>query len=105
VLLGFQLVFFGVAAKAFAITEGLLPEDESFDPWFKFVTRETGLVVGVLPVFVGLGVTASSAHTGYGPLPPAAMMRRTLPAMMCLILGTEVCFGSFILSLLGLLRR
>lgn len=28
VLLGFQLVFFGVAAKAFAITEGLLPEDE-----------------------------------------------------------------------------
>ncbi len=40
VLLGFQLVFFGVAAKAFAITEGLLPEDESFDRWFKFVTRE-----------------------------------------------------------------
>jgi hypothetical protein len=38
-LLG-QLVFFGVAAKAFAITEGLLPEDESFDRWFKFVTRE-----------------------------------------------------------------
>jgi glycosyltransferase involved in cell wall biosynthesis len=28
VLLGFQLVFFGVAAKVFAITEGLLPEDE-----------------------------------------------------------------------------
>jgi hypothetical protein len=30
VVLGFQLVFFGVAAKAFAITEGLLPEDERF---------------------------------------------------------------------------
>ena len=60
VLLGFQLVFFGVAAKAFAITEGLLPEDESFDRWFKFVTRETGLIVGVLLVLVGLDVTASS---------------------------------------------
>jgi hypothetical protein len=60
VLLGFQLLFFGVAAKAFAITEGLLPEDESFDRWFKFVTRETGLIVGVLLVLVGLGVTASS---------------------------------------------
>lgn len=55
-LLGFQLVFFGVAAKVFAITEGLLPEDESFDRWFKFVTRETGLIVGVLLVLVGLGV-------------------------------------------------
>jgi len=37
----------------------------------------------------------------YGPLPPVAMMRRTLPAMMCLTLGTEVCLGSFFLSLLG----
>ena len=71
VLLGFQLVFLGVAAKAFAITEGLVPEDESFDRWFKFVTRETGLIVGVLLVLVGLGVVASSvvswAHTWYGP--------------------------------------
>jgi hypothetical protein len=33
------------------------------------------------------------------------MMRRTLPAMLCLMLGTEVCFGSFFLSLLGLKRR
>jgi hypothetical protein len=53
VLLGFQLLFFGVAAKAFAITEGLLP------------------------------------------LPPVAMIRRTLPAMMCLMLAAEVCLGSF----------
>jgi hypothetical protein len=61
VLLDFQLAFFGVAAKAFAITEGLLPEDESFDRWFNFVTRKTRLIVGVLLVLVGLGVAASSA--------------------------------------------
>jgi glycosyltransferase involved in cell wall biosynthesis len=108
-LLGFQLIFFGVAAKVFAITEGLLPEDESFERWFRFVTLETGLLVGVALVLVGLGIAISSvaawAHTGYGPLPPVQMMRRTLPAMMCLMLGTEVCFGSFFLSLLGLKRR
>lgn len=109
VLLGFQLVFFGVAAKVFAITEGLLPEDESFNRWFRFVNLESGLIVGVLLVLVGLGIAISSvsawAHTGYGPLPPVEMMRRTLPAMMCLMLGTEVCFASFFLSLLGLKRR
>jgi glycosyltransferase involved in cell wall biosynthesis len=109
VLLGFQLVFFGVAAKVFAITEGLLPEDESFDRWFRFVNLESGLIVGVVLVLVGLGIAISSvsawAHTGYGPLPPVEMMRRTLPAMMCLMLGTEVCFASFFLSLLGLKRR
>ncbi len=109
VLLGFQLVFFGVAAKVFAITEGLLPEDESFQKWFRFVNLETGLITGVLLVLIGLGIAISSvsdwAHTGYGPLPPVQMMRHTLPAMMCLMLGTEVCFASFFLSLLGLKRR
>ncbi|WP_197674946.1 glycosyltransferase family 2 protein [Terriglobus roseus] len=109
VLLGFQLVFFGVAAKVFAITEGLLPEDESFDRWFQYITLETGLIAGVLLLLVGIGIAASSvvgwAHTGYGPLPPVEMMRRTLPAMLCLMLGTQVCFGSFFLSLLGLRRR
>jgi glycosyltransferase involved in cell wall biosynthesis len=109
VLLGFQLVFFGVAAKVFATTEGLLPEDPDFDSWFRYITLETGLMVGVLLVLAGVGIAVSSvvswSHTGYGPLPPVQMMRRTLPAMLCLMLGTEVCFASFFLSLLGLKRR
>jgi glycosyltransferase involved in cell wall biosynthesis len=109
VLLGFQLVFFAIAAKVFAITEGLLPEDESFDRWFQYITLETGLIAGVLLVLAGLAIAASSvltwSHTGYGSLPPVAMMRHTLPAMLCLMLGTEVCFASFFLSLLGLKRR
>lgn len=108
-LLGFQLVFFGVAAKVFAITEGLLPEDPTFDRWFRHVTLETGLAAGILLVLAGICIAISSvmawAHTGYGPLPPVHMMRRTLPAMLCLMLGTQVCFGSFFLSLLGLRRR
>ena len=109
VLLGFQLVFFGVAAKVFAISEGLLPEDRNFEHWFRYITLETGLLVGVFLVLVGIGIAVSSvvswSHTGYGPLPPVQMMRRTLPAMLCLMLGTEICFASFFLSLLGLRRR
>lgn len=109
ILLGFQLVFFGIAAKVFAITEGLLPEDPTFYRWFRFVTLETGLAAGILLLLAGVGIAVSSviawAHTGYGPLPPVHMMRRTLPAMLCLMLGTQVCFGSFFLSLLGLRRR
>jgi glycosyltransferase involved in cell wall biosynthesis len=109
VLLGFQLVFFGVAAKVFAITEGLLPEDPGFDNWFRYITLETGLVVGVFLLLCGLGIAISSvvgwSHAGYGELPPVQMMRHTLPAMLCLMLGTEVCFASFFLSLLGLKRR
>ena len=109
VLLGFQLAFFGVAAKVFAITEGLLPEDPDFQSWFRYITLETGLGAGVVLLLIGLGIAASSmlgwAHTGYGHLQPVEMMRHTLPAMLCLMLGTQVCFASFFLSLLGLRRR
>jgi glycosyltransferase involved in cell wall biosynthesis len=109
VLIGFQLIFFGIAAKVFAITEGLLPEDPGFQRWFRYITLEVGLAAGVLLLLIGLGIaivsTITWSHTGYGPLPPVTMMRRTLPAMLCLMLGTEICFSSFFLSLLGLKRR
>ena len=42
---------------------------------------------------------------GYGPLPPVQMMRRTLPAMMCLMpymLGTEVCFWELLFEFAGI---
>ena len=90
ILLGFQLVFFGVAAKTFAITEGLLPEDETFERLYRYVTLETGLLVGALLVLTGVSIGLSSvldwAHAGYGPLPPVKMMRHTLPSMLCLML-------------------
>ncbi len=109
ILLGFQLVFFGIAAKTFAITEGLLPEDESFQSWNRYVTLETGLLVGAALLLTGIGIAISSvvnwAHAGYGPLPPVVMMRHTLPSMLAMMLGTEICFASFFLSLLGLKRR
>ena len=113
VLLGFQLVFFGVAAKVFAISEGLLPEDPSFDRWFRYITLETGLIAGVLLVLVGLrhrliSSVASWAHTGYVPAPAGAddaphTPRHALP-QGCWA-SMEVCFASFFLSLLGLRRR
>jgi glycosyltransferase involved in cell wall biosynthesis len=109
VLLGFQLVFFAVAAKVFATMEGLLPEDPSFSKWFQYITLETGLLTGAMLLLVGIGIAISSvvtwSHSGYGSMPPLRMMRHTLPAMMCVMLGTEVCFASFFLSLLGLRRK
>jgi glycosyltransferase involved in cell wall biosynthesis len=109
VLIGFQLAFFGIAAKVFATTEGLIPRDPGFENWFRYITLEVGLVVGVLLLLIGFTLAIVSgimwSHTGYGPLSPIVMMRRTLPAVLCLTLGTEICFSSFFLSILGLSRR
>ena len=55
VLLGFQLIAFATFTKVFAITEGLLPEDPRLNRVFRWVTLETGLVLGGLLIAIGMG--------------------------------------------------
>jgi hypothetical protein len=68
-----------------------------------------GLAAAGLLLIAGLGIAVASSiawsRAGYGPLPAETMMHHTLPAMLCLMLGTEICFSSFFLSLLGLKLR
>lgn len=70
---------------------------------------EAGLAIGALMVIAG---TAGSIYAlvvwnsrSFGPLDPFQMMRTVLPAMTLLILGCEIVFASFFLSVLGLKRR
>lgn len=109
VLLGFQAIAFGVFSKIFAISEGLLPPDATLDKAFRYITLEVGLVVGVLFVLVGLGVSVyavGSWHSRhFGALDYAQTMRLVIPASLFLTLGVQTVFASFFLSVLGLRRR
>jgi len=108
-LLGFQLVAFAVFTKVFAISEGLLPEDPRLNRVFRYVTLETGLVVGGLLVLLGLAGSLLAvlgwAKLGFGNLDPQHMLRVVMPAVFSLTLGVQVVFSSFFLSILGLRRR
>lgn len=108
-LLGFQLVAFAVFTKVFAISEGLLPEDPRLNRVFRYVTLETGLVVGGLLVLLGLAgsllAISGWAKLGFGNLDPQHMLRVVMPAVFSLTLGVQVVFSSFFLSILGLRRR
>jgi glycosyltransferase involved in cell wall biosynthesis len=109
VLLGFQFVAFATFTKVFAITEGLLPPDPRLNRVFRWVTLETGLVVGALLVILGIGgsVFAVShwAGTSFGALNPERMLRIVMPSVFCLTLGSQIVCSSFFLSILGLRRR
>ena len=109
VLLGFQLVAFATFAKVFAITEGLLPPDPRLNRAFRWITLETGLIVGGLLTIIGIGgsvwAVSSWARTSFGALDPAQMLRLVMPAVFSLTLGIEIIFSSFFLSILGLRRR
>ena len=109
VLLGFQLVAFALFTKVFAISEGLLPEDPRLNRAFRFITLETGLIVGALLTAIGIGgsifAVSGWAKTSFGALDASHMLRIVMPAVFSLTLGVQVVFSSFFLSILGLRRR
>jgi hypothetical protein len=110
VLVGAQAVFFGVCAKVFGITEGLLPKDPLLESLFdRWVTLETGLAVSGLALLAGAGlvghVLLAWSAAGFHDLAYGATMRWMIPGVLFLVLGAEGIFGSFLLSLLGVRRR
>jgi glycosyltransferase involved in cell wall biosynthesis len=109
VILGFQAIFFGVFTKVFAISEGLLPEDPKLTFKSIKVNLERGLIVGAALILTGLICSVYSVLTwkwhGFGVLDPLRTLRIIIPAITALIIGVQIVFSSFFLSVLGLRRR
>jgi Glycosyl transferase family 2 len=110
VLVGAQAVFFGVCAKIFGITEGLLPKDPLLESLFdRWITLETGLAASGVALLAGAGlvghVVSAWTAAGFHGLAYAETMRWMIPGVLFLVLGAEGVFGSFLLSLLGIRRR
>lgn len=109
ILVGFQLLAFAVFTKIFAITEGLLPEDPKMNRLFKYIKLETGLVLGGVCVLLGIAgslfAVSTWAHSSFGPITSANILRVVLFSVFALILGPQIIFSSFFLSILGLRRR
>jgi glycosyltransferase involved in cell wall biosynthesis len=109
VIIGFQIVSFGVFTKAFAISEGLLPEDRRFKNVTRWAKLEVGLMFGCLLLLLGIGGSIYSLRiweaTLFGSLNPATSMRIVIPSVTSLALGVQVIFSSFFLSVLRLKRQ
>jgi len=109
VVLGFDLVGFAALTKIFAISEGLLPEDPRMTVAIRRITLEVGLTIGALLVIAGLvGSAVALSDWGaqnFGALDPSRMFRIVIPSAFSLMLGVEIIFGSFFLSILGMKRR
>jgi hypothetical protein len=108
VLIGFQSLLFGVFTKAYATTEGLMPEDPRLTAMYRYVTLETGLITGTVMVLFGLGgsvwALSSWGAASFGELDPQRTLRLVVPAVLALTLGFQVILSSFFLSVLGLSR-
>ncbi len=104
-LLGHQAIFFSLAAKVFAISEGLLPEDPHLNRFFALATLERGLLAGVLSLLSGIGLLVwavmrwHNAH--WGTLDYPSTMRIVIPGFAMAAVGSQTILSSFFISILG----
>jgi len=109
ILIGFQVCIFAISAKVFGMSQGLLPRNTVFERWFERASLEAGLVSGALFFCLGVGTGAyglAAWHTaGFGNLSATHALRITLPSVTAVMLGIEIMFSSFFLSILRLKGR
>jgi glycosyltransferase involved in cell wall biosynthesis len=106
VIVGFQVLFFGVFTRLYCVARGLLPENKKLTALLKLFSLERGIVVGMLILMAGLGFLITAIlkwkAVGFGRLDYAESLRLVIPAVTCMTLAVQAVFSSFFLSILEL---
>ncbi len=109
-IVGLQIFFFGMFARIFATSEGLLPENPSpLSKFFNYFNLERGLIFGLAIFLVGVikllqaVLYWKAAHFGAISYPDS--LRQVIPAVTLITMGVQVIFSSFFLSILDIPRK
>lgn len=109
VLLGFNTIAFGIAARVFAGGSGILPEARRLGKLGSKVRLEHGLAAGAALFVTGCALIVVAAgewaRLGFGNLDYAHTMRWVIPGTLLAALGYESVLLAFLLSLLAMRRR
>ena len=105
-LMGMQMIFLGLFAKVFSYTERFSKSEGLFARLLSQFTLESGLAVGgVIGLISFIGdayVFARCAMSGFGPL---GKIRLVIASSTFFLMGIEIVFASFFLSMLGVSRE
>ena len=104
IVVGFQVLFFGLFTKAYCEARGLLPKNEHLDALLHHFTLERGILVGAILFLAGLGFLAGALlkwrASNFGSMSYPDSLRLVIPAVTCMTLGVQAVFSSFFLSIL-----
>ena len=100
-ILGSQILSTGLFAKCYAFTEGYEVKDRFINFFLKYFTLERGLYAGGVLFLIGMGmnmfILLKWVEAGFGPL---AEVRLALLALTLVLLGLQIIFSSFFISIL-----
>ena len=109
ILCGYQAVVFAVFTRAYAVSEGLLPEESRVTQFFKWVTLERGLLAAAMCILAGLILIGLALNewrlVHFGALDYARTMRYVIPGATFTTIGMQTFFSSFFLNIIGMRRR
>lgn len=106
VLLGYQVIMLGVYAKAFSYVTGIDKGGWTINTTLRYFQLEKGIVLGFTVTLIGLAIGFVTlfnwAKVGFGAL---WAIRPAVFSLTLLVLGIQIIFSSFFLSILGLERK
>ena len=105
-VLGFQVISVGMFARIYAVTHDFVPFNKKIHQAFQLFNLERGLVAGIIIFLLGFGIDfyilIKWIMQDFGAL---AEVRPAIAASTLIIIGTQIIFSSFFLSMLGIERR
>ena len=107
IILGFNIVSMFFLVKLYAYIHNFLPR-RTVD-WSSKLKEDIFIFFGALLTIIGtmLSISAVSiwSDSGFGPLVPEIMMRKTIPAVAMIAVGTQSMFIGFIMGIIKVKSR
>jgi glycosyltransferase involved in cell wall biosynthesis len=105
IILGFQAVSFALLTNCFAVSTGLLPDDDHLIAFLRKLMLHRGIAAGAVFSLLGLAGLAYMfvfwSRLSFGRLSPPHTMRIAIPSLILLTLGIQMVFASFFMFLLN----
>jgi glycosyltransferase involved in cell wall biosynthesis len=109
ILCGYQAVLFAIGVKAFAITQGIMPNDKRIDRILDKVTIERGILVGAGIMLVGVTLLLLAINrwrmSHFGDLDYESTMRYVIPGAALVATGFQTILAGFLFGILSFFRR
>ena len=110
ILVGTQIVGFGLIARRFATSNGFLPDSKRLSTAMAVFTVERGLILAIAIIVVGIGGVTWSlskwAALDFGSLNDPIVLRVMILSLAAIASGVQIAFTSFLLGIIDLpLRR